>query len=99
MEHLVVDFKHDIEDIIPFSEFVKNIKLVLAQAKVGEYLNDDMAIDGGDAEAFFSCPDARILFKFLEPHLRRLSFMHQAKVTLVFGPLDSGSETIQIVLD
>ena len=99
MLHLVIDFKHAIQDVIPFCKFVETIKPVLAQAGAGEYLGDDMAIDGGDAEAFFSCPDANVLFNILEPHLRGLSFMRQAKVTLVFGQLDSGADSRQVILD
>lgn len=99
MQHLILYFEHDIRDIIPYSHFIQEIRGVLADATLGEYLGDDMAIDGGDAEAIFASPDVRALLAFLAPRLRTLHFLHQAKVKLVFGPLESNSEFEEFVLD
>jgi hypothetical protein len=98
VEHLVLDFKHDIRDVIPYSNFIQEIRPVLSETRTGEYLGDDMAIDGGDAEAVFSSADARALFTLLEPRLKMLPFMRAARVTLVFGELDSGAESCQLTI-
>ncbi len=91
MEHLVIYFRHSIRDIIPYSNFISETRLLLEQNGLGEYLGDDMAIDGGDAEGVFSCPNAKFLFDFLEKDLLALPFMKGAKITLIFGEIDSDS--------
>jgi hypothetical protein len=91
MEHLVIYFHHSIRDIIPYSEFISNTRLRLELNGLGEYLGDDVAIDGGDAEGVFSCPNAKILFDFLEKDLFALPFMKDAKITFIFGEIDSDS--------
>lgn len=92
-EHLVIYFEHGIRDIIPYSEFIAGIRPTLKDRGLGEYLGDDMAIDGGDAEGVFSCSSARGLFHFLKEPLSKLNFMTGAKVTLIFGELESGAPT------
>lgn len=98
MEHLILHFGHGIQDIIPYSEFIQTIRPLLAQGQLGEYLGDDMAIDGGDAEAIFAGKDARALYVFLTPYLRKLRFLQGAQVRLIFGPLDGDSEVEEFVL-
>lgn len=98
MEHLIVYFKHSLRDVIPYSEFIVNIRSTLKERGLGEYLGDDMAIDGGDAEGIFSCVSARDLFKVLQGPLSRLRFMKGAKVTLVFGELESGAPSDEFFL-
>lgn len=93
MEHLVINFKHGIRDIIPFTEFIIKYRGALAENETGEYLGDDMAIDGGDAEGVFAGPSCRKLFDFIKQDLCALPFIKGAKVTLVFGELDANSST------
>jgi len=92
MEHLTIYFTHDIRDILPYSDFIAKVRPVIEANGVGEYLGDDMAIDGGDAEGVFACQSARALFEFIRPQLSQLAFMKGAKVTLVFGALDSDAD-------
>lgn len=91
MQHVVLYFKHDIQDIIPYCEAVKRIRQVLSDTGTGEYVEDDMAIDGGDAEAVLRGSSADVLYETISPVLKELSFMQGASVTLVYGSLDSGS--------
>lgn len=98
MQHLIVAFKHDLKDVILYCEFVEKLKPVLREQGVGGYLEDDMAIDGGDAEAIFECPDARTLLQLISPLLKNLPFMSDATITLVFGELDGAAETTIISL-
>jgi hypothetical protein len=91
VEHLVIYFKHGIQDIVPYSDFISKYRISMAASGVGEYLGDDMAIDGGDAEGVFAGPSSKKLFEFIKQDLCALSFMRGAKVTLVFGDLDEGS--------
>ena len=91
MEHLVIYFRHDIRDVIPYSKFIEATRGVLAENGLGEYLGDDMAIDGGDAEGVFAAPSATRLLKFLTDDLAKLQFMKGAKVTLVYGELGTGA--------
>lgn len=91
MEHLVIYFKHGIRDIIPYSDFISKCRIAMAACGVGEYLGDDMAVDGGDAEGVFAGPSSKKLFEFITQDLCALPFMKGAKVTLVFGDLDEGS--------
>lgn len=98
MQHLIIEFQHSIRDVILYCEFIQKLKPLLQEGFIGSYLGDDMAIDGGDAKAMFECSDARILFKFISPLLKELSFMQNAKVTLVFGEVDSSTETCTISL-
>jgi hypothetical protein len=90
MEHRVIYFKHGIRDIIPYSKFIEKVRPVLKENGIGEYIGDDMAIDGGDAEGVFSCWSARALFEFIRDDLDNLSFMRGARVTFILGELDSG---------
>ncbi len=91
VQHVILYFKHDIRAIIPFSEAVQRIRRLLAGTGIGEYVEDDMAIDGGDAEAILCGPDARILYETISPALSELLFLHGAKVTFVYGPLHTGA--------
>ncbi|OHX21402.1 hypothetical protein [Chromobacterium sphagni] len=88
MEHVIINFKHGIRDIIPYSEFIDKLRPILERNGAGEYLGDDMAIDGGDAEAVFSCHSAQTLYGIILGDLELLPFMRGAKVTFVFGALD-----------
>ena len=91
MEHVTINFKHGIQDIIPYTDFVLMIKSELEKNSLGEYLGDDMAIDGGDAEAIFSCASAKKLFEFIKNDLVSFSFMGGAEVTFTYGDLESNS--------
>ena len=91
MEHLVIYFRHGIRDIIPYSEFISKYRNSMVECGIGEYLGDDMAIDGGDAEGVFAGPSSKELFAFIRQDLCALPFMKGAKVTLVFGELDENS--------
>lgn len=91
MEHLVIDFRHGIRDVIPYSEFISKCRIAMAERGIGEYLGDDMAIDGGDAEAVFSGQSSKELFAFIKQDLCALPFMKGAKVTFVFGELEQGN--------
>ncbi|WP_061540341.1 hypothetical protein [Collimonas fungivorans] len=88
MEHLVIYFRHGMRDIIPYSEFISKYRISMVECGIGEYLGDDMAIDGGDAEGIFAGPSSKELFAFIKQDLCALSFMKGAKVTLVFGELE-----------
>jgi hypothetical protein len=91
LQHVILYFRHDIRDIIPFSDAVKRLRQLLADTGTGEYVEDDMAIDGGDVEAVFCGADAGALFETISPVLKELSFMQGAKVTLVYGSLNAGA--------
>jgi hypothetical protein len=88
MEHLVLLFRHNIRDVIPYCQFIERVKPQLNEKQLGEYIGDDMAIDGGDAEAVFASSNVRALYEFLAPQLRQLPFMREAQVKLIFGPLE-----------
>lgn len=98
MEHLVLYFRHGMRDVIPYSDFIVGIQPILEERKLGEYLGDDMAIDGGDAEGIFSCPNAKELFEFLRGRLAQFGFMSGAKVTLVYGEVGSGAATEEFLI-
>mgnify|MGYP001546098107 CR=1 FL=1 len=89
MEHIVVKFNHGIRDVIPYCDFVQEIKAKLQNKGIGEYIGDDMDIDGGDAESTFSCNSAEDLFEFIRHDLGQLPFMSGAKVCFYFGEIDS----------
>ena len=91
MQHVVLYFRHDMRDIIPFSNAVERLRRLLAGTGIGEYVEDDMAIDGGDCEAVLSGADADLLYETISPVLKELPFMQGAKVTLVYGPLNAGT--------
>lgn len=92
MEHLIIYFKHGIRDVRPYMQFIEEQRGKLAVNELGEYLGDDMAIDGGDAEAVFAARDARLLFGFLKQDLAKLNFMKGARVTLIHGELGTGAD-------
>ena len=62
MEHVVVDCKHQLRDILKYSKAVEVMRRLLTEANAGECLHDDVAIDGGDAEAFFRGKSPRSCF-------------------------------------
>jgi hypothetical protein len=94
VQHLILHFKHGIEDIIPWCEFIEKVRPQLAHSGAGEYESDDMAIDGGDCEAIFRGPDVKKLFAVLLPRFESLPFLRQSttKAELVFGEIESSSE-------
>lgn len=91
MQHVTLYFKHDIQDIIPYSDAVTRIRQLLSDTAAGEYVEDDMAIDGGDAKAVLRGLSADTLYETISPVLRELPFLHGAKVTLVYGSLGAGA--------
>lgn len=94
MQHLILHFAHAIEDIIPWCNFIEELKPQLARSGVGEFDSDDMAIDCGDCEAVFRGLDANEPFSVLLPQIQSLALLQNpaTKVELVFGELDSSSE-------
>jgi len=93
MQHLILYFDHGIEDILPWSAFIEKLRPLLAEIGEGEFLGDDMAIDGGDCEAVFRGPDVKRLFAVLQPRLRTLPFLRKptTKVELIFGEIESST--------
>jgi hypothetical protein len=95
MQHVVVYFEHKIQDLIPWCELVQQLKPELVSSGTGEFVGDDMAIDGGDCEAVFRGTDADGLYEFLRPRLLSLSFLNTptTRVELVYGDLESSANT------
>ena len=60
----------------------------MAESGIGEYLGDDIAIDGGDAEGVFAGPSSKAIFAFIRQDMCAWPFMNGAKVTFVFGELE-----------
>lgn len=94
MQHVIVYFNHKIQDLIPWCEFIERLRLELDCSGAGEFVGDDMAIDGGDCEAIFRGADANALYEYLRPHLLPLSFLNSTatRVALVYGELESSAE-------
>lgn len=67
------------------------IRAVLPVGGAGEYVEDDMAIDGGDAAAIIRGSNADTIFDTIQPVLAELPFMREAQVTLIYGPIGDGS--------
>lgn len=97
-QSVVLYFKHGIRDIMPYSRAVQRIRELLAENGAGEYVEDDMAIDGGDVEAILRGPNADTIYETIQPILTELPFMRGAQVTLVYGPLGDGSLVKKIEL-
>ncbi|MBT2326937.1 hypothetical protein J7E62_32070 [Variovorax paradoxus] len=91
MQHLVVFFDHRLHDLVPWCEFIRELGPLLAESETGEFIGDDMAIDGGDCEAVFKGPDAKALLDFLLPRLQSLPFPNNpsTRIELVYGELES----------
>lgn len=98
MQHLVVYFEHDIRDILPWSDAVKQIRQLLDANGAGEYVEDDLAIDGGDAEVILQGQSADDVYNTIAPVLSDLPFVRGGHVTLIYGPMDSGSRETTIEL-
>ncbi|MBU2709157.1 hypothetical protein KCM76_24390 [Zooshikella marina] len=98
MEHLTIYFKHGIQDIVPYTDFIMKIKAELHSNGLGQYLGDDMAIDGVDAEVVFSCVSANELFEYIKVDLANLPFMQGAKITFTFGELESSTPVKEFYL-
>jgi hypothetical protein len=95
MQHVIVYFEHTIQDLIPWCEWVQQMKPELVSSGTGEFVGDDMAIDGGDCEAVFRGTDADALYEFLRPRLLSLSFLNTpaTRVELVYGDHESSANT------
>ena len=63
MQHVVLNFKHDIRDVVPFSNAVERLRHLLAATETGEYVKDNMAIDGGDADVVLRGPNAELVVR------------------------------------
>lgn len=100
MQYVIIDFKHRVQDLIPWCDFIQGLRAELAANGIGEFVGDDMAIDGGDCEAVFRGPDADALWEFLRPQLLPLSFVNSdtTRVEIVFGDLESSARTRTISL-
>ena len=101
VQHLILYFKHGVEDVIPWCAFIEKLRPQLVHSGTGDFESDDMAIDGGDCKAIFRGTDAKRLFAVLCPHFKSLPLLQKSttKVELVFGEIESSSERQTVGLD
>ena len=63
-----------------------SLRIAISEAAAGEYDGYEVADDGSDGYYYLDGPDAEVLFRVIQPVLAASSFMHDATVTLRFGP-------------
>lgn len=98
-EHAVlVHFQYGSRDLSLLFALEDELEAAIAQASVGEFDGDEVAIDGSDARLFMYGPDADALFAIVRPVLEASPLMQGARVRLRYGPPEDGTREKEVRL-
>lgn len=90
-EHaVIVSFSYAADDMEPLFDVEQQLEAAIADAGVGEFDGNDMAVDLSDGSLYMYGPDAQALFEVVRPVLARAAFLRNVRVTLRFGPPEDG---------
>jgi hypothetical protein len=95
---VIVRFSYGSTDLSRLFELESKLETAIADAKVGEYDGNEIAVDGSDGILYMYGPDADRLFQVVEPVLKATPFMNGAKVTVRYGPPADGVREKEITI-
>jgi hypothetical protein len=85
---VIVQFEYGSKDWSPFFDFEKELNTAIANAGVGEYDGNELAVDGSDGSLYFYGPDADKLFAVVKAQLSKAKFMKKIRVTVRYGSVN-----------
>jgi hypothetical protein len=95
---LVVVFNRPGIDLEALFALEERLARAIAEAGVGEYDGNEIAVDGSDSSLFMVGPDANALFAVAEPILRESPLMQGATIRVRYGPpSDLSIETVHVI--
>ena len=98
-EHaVIVHFEYGSTDLSRLFALEEKLEAAIANAGVGDFDGDEIAVDGSDGSLWMYGPDADRLFQVIEPILRASPFMRGAKVKLRYAPPVDGVREKEITI-
>lgn len=88
---VLVYFEYGSTDLSKLFAVEEALERVIADAEVGEFDGNEIAMDGSDGTLFMYGPDADALFAAIRSTLEEVPFMKGARVVLRYGPPEPGT--------
>lgn len=89
---LIVSFDYGSTDLGPLFALEEELEQAVADAGVGEFDGNEIAVDGTDGLFFLYGPSADALFAAVRPALTDADCIRQVVATLRYGPAEAGVE-------
>jgi hypothetical protein len=90
-EHAVIAyFDYHGDDLGPLFEVEDRLEAAIAQANVGEFDGNEIAVDLSDGSLYMYGPDAEALYCVVRPILASADCLQNVRVKLRFGPPEDG---------
>lgn len=91
-EHAVIAyFDYHGADLSPLFEVEDRLETAIAEADVGEFDGNEIAVDLSDGSLYMYGPDAEALFAVVRPILASAACLSNLRVKLRFGPPGDGT--------
>ena len=85
---VIVEFQYGSRDLGQLFELEDKLESAIAEASVGEYDGNEIAVDGSEGSLYMYGPDADKLAAVVRPILEKAPFMRGARMTLRYGAAD-----------
>jgi hypothetical protein len=90
-EHAVIAyFDYSSDSLDPLFTVEKQLEVAIADAGVGEFDGNEIAVDLSDGSLFMYGPDAEALYAVVRPILMAAKCFRNMRVVLRFGPREDG---------
>jgi hypothetical protein len=94
---VIVEFRYGLKNLDPLREVERRLEAAIANAGVGEYDGDELAVDLSEGFLYMYGADADALFAVVRPILESAPFMRGAVALVRYGP--PGATGSRVILD
>jgi hypothetical protein len=99
-EHaVIVHFDYAADSLAPLHDLEEQLEAAIAEAGVGEFDGNEIAVDLSDGSLYMYGPDADALFAVARPLLTVAGCFRTARATLRYGPPEDGVREQEVSLD
>jgi hypothetical protein len=99
-EHaVIVHFDYAADSLDPLHDLEEQLEAAIAEAGVGEFDGNEIAVDLSDGSLYMYGPDADALFTVAGPLLAAAGCLRNARATLRYGPPEDGVRERVVAID
>lgn len=99
-EHaVIIHFDYAADSLDPLYDLEEQLEVVMADAGVGEFDGNEIAVDLSHGSLYVYGPDADALFAVVRPLLAAAECFRTARATLRYGPPEQGVRERVVALD
>lgn len=99
-EHaVIVRFDYGTTDLSALFELEDQLEEAIADAQVGEYDGNEMAVDGSDGFLYMYGPDADALFATVKETLAKSASIRNVHATLRYGPAADDTRRVEVCVE